>query len=192
VVILKSKIKCDFLSMARRRFTAFEFSSRPVSPAAIKRILEAARFAPSFHNAQLWKFIVVVDKPQIGRLMELCHYGFFHGTPAAMVVIVLEPIGAEIAGLSKGELKAMTEQHRFMCISLPALNMQYQAECEGISSAILSLVADKANRILGVPKGSQAVLVVTLGYPGKGTYERPKERKALSAITYSNRYGKKW
>ncbi|MCZ7539141.1 MAG: nitroreductase family protein [Anaerolineae bacterium] len=37
------------------------YSERPVSRAALERLLEAARWAPSAHNRQPWRFAVLIE-----------------------------------------------------------------------------------------------------------------------------------
>jgi nitroreductase len=52
--------------MSRR--TIREFSSEPVPEWKIEQILDAARYAPSAENAQVWRFIIVKD-PETKKLM---------------------------------------------------------------------------------------------------------------------------
>src|SRR5512135_1820381 len=60
----------DFLTLARSRRSVRRFSEKGVSRADILRVLEAARWAPSNHNRQPWKFIVWQDRNRITRLAE--------------------------------------------------------------------------------------------------------------------------
>lgn len=53
----------NFLRARRsiRRFPGPAGKTRPVSAPVIKRILETATYAPSAHNLQPWRFVMVVD-----------------------------------------------------------------------------------------------------------------------------------
>lgn len=48
-----------------------EFTDEPVDDAALARILDTARFAPSGGNAQAWRVVVVKDPPLRRRLRDL-------------------------------------------------------------------------------------------------------------------------
>lgn len=183
--------KSYFIKLAKNRTNALEFTDKPVNDGIIARVLEAARWAPSHHNSQPWKFIVVKNKETIRKLMELAHYGFFHADPSAMIVAIIEPLSEDRKGLLKGKVKEMTDYHYFLTISMPVLNMQYQAEQEGIGSCILSLTIPEANEILNVPKQDSAILTVGLGYLPKKRHIEPKKRKKLSELVYYEKFGRK-
>ena len=68
-------------------------------PAAITKILEAARWAPSSNNSQPWSFVVVRDRKTISKLMQTCHYGAFYYDPTVLVAVVLEPVSESQKGL---------------------------------------------------------------------------------------------
>jgi nitroreductase len=61
----------DLLDVMRTTFSCREFKDEPVSDAALHRILDAARFAPSGGNRQGWRVIVVRDRTVRARLAEL-------------------------------------------------------------------------------------------------------------------------
>lgn len=48
------------------------FKEKPVPEALIRRVIEAARFAPSAGNGQPWKFIVVTDRAFSDRIDQEC------------------------------------------------------------------------------------------------------------------------
>jgi F420 biosynthesis protein FbiB-like protein len=47
----------------KERRSIRKYSSRPVSTEILSEILQAAGWAPSAHNAQPWRFIVLIDEP---------------------------------------------------------------------------------------------------------------------------------
>jgi len=55
----KDPLSNPTLKTIQRRHSIRQFSDEPVSEEAIKTILEAANQAPSAHNQQSWRFIVV-------------------------------------------------------------------------------------------------------------------------------------
>ena len=60
----------DFLPLARGRRSVRVFQDRPVPRAALEELLEAARWAPSPHGRQPWRFVVLTGAATKGRLAE--------------------------------------------------------------------------------------------------------------------------
>lgn len=58
------------LDIIRNRRSVKEYLPREISKDIIIQILEAARWAPSAHNAQPWRFIIVVERVLKRRLAE--------------------------------------------------------------------------------------------------------------------------
>jgi coenzyme F420-0:L-glutamate ligase/coenzyme F420-1:gamma-L-glutamate ligase len=50
------------LSLIAQRRSIRRFQPRPVEPALIEKLLTAAHWAPSAHNRQPWRFVVVLDE----------------------------------------------------------------------------------------------------------------------------------
>jgi coenzyme F420-0:L-glutamate ligase / coenzyme F420-1:gamma-L-glutamate ligase len=61
----------DFLALAQRRRSVRHFTAQPVSPTLIESVLDAARWAPSPHGAQPWRFAVVTASGVKARLAEM-------------------------------------------------------------------------------------------------------------------------
>jgi hypothetical protein len=58
----------DFLPLARGRRSVRAFQDRPVPRAALEEVIEAARWAPSPHGAQPWRFLVLT-RPEAKRTL---------------------------------------------------------------------------------------------------------------------------
>ena len=54
----------DILSLIRARRSIRRFESRPIDPSLVDTLLEAAIWAPSAHNRQPWRFVVIADEAQ--------------------------------------------------------------------------------------------------------------------------------
>ena len=62
----------DFQELVKyRRSSRWLFSKKPIPEADLKKILEAARFAPTPHNTQPFEIIVVDDREVIRQLSEV-------------------------------------------------------------------------------------------------------------------------
>jgi len=76
----------DFLELAKKRRTYFDYLPKKVTDAELGKILEAGRWAPSSLNYQPWHFIVSTGKKRRDALLETCFYGVFHSEPAAVIL----------------------------------------------------------------------------------------------------------
>lgn len=179
---------CDFLKLAKGRKTVFEFTDESIGREEIGKILEAARWAPSAHNSQDWKFVVVEDAKDIDALVKACHYGAFYTCPPIAIAVVAQPIYSKKPGLLRGEAAGFADYHKYLNVAMPVANMVYEAESLGVGTCILSPIVDEANKILGVPKGSEAILVVGFGHEKEGAFQKKRERKGLSEITSYGKY----
>lgn len=181
----------DALQLIIRRKTSFEFSERKVPASDMKKLLEAGRWAPSSHNSQPWRFIVVADRKKIEKLMELSYYGFFHSLPSAIIVAVLLPPEKIMPGMFRGDNARMAHYHKYIDIGQTVLAMSLEAESLGISSCILSLQLKGANRLLGAPHKSEAILALGIGYEKEGAYRNKRSRLPLSSLVSYEKFGKR-
>ena len=62
----------DIWEVFQRRRSVRRFNSDPVPEADLRRILDAARLAPTSGNQQPWKFLVVRDPAKIAALKAAC------------------------------------------------------------------------------------------------------------------------
>lgn len=60
----------DFLPLARNRRSVRRFAERPVPRAVLEEMLEAARWAPSPHGRQPWRFVVLSRDEPKARLAQ--------------------------------------------------------------------------------------------------------------------------
>lgn len=77
----------DALNLIKTRRSVRRYSDKSVSNELIEEIINAARFAPSAHNKQPWKFIVTRDKQKLSELSESSDYAkFLSSAPVAIIV----------------------------------------------------------------------------------------------------------
>ncbi len=177
-----------FSELLKARRSVFEFTDKPVSEKDLKLVLEAGRWAPSAHNTQDWKFIVVRQRRTIEELMEICYYGEYHEPPPLLIAVVAEPFLANKKALLRGEAAALSKYHKYLCLGMPVLNMTFQAAELGVGSCILSPIPEKAGKILRVPQGREVLLMVGLGHEKPGAYRRESGRKPLEEIVAYENY----
>lgn len=181
-------MQSKMLELIKQRRTSFHFSERKVKNSDIKKILQAAQYAPSSHNAQDWKFILVKNKEKIKKLLRTCNYGAFHTAPSAVIAIVMEPLYSKKPGLLRGQLATYAESHMYINIGSAMTHIVLMAQSLGINTAILSSETKSAGKILKIPAGCEVDIVVALGYEPKGAFHIPKNRKNLSEVAVMEEY----
>lgn len=178
----------DLLKIIKNSHNTHDFLDKKVDKSKLKKIIDAGRYAPSSHNSQDWKFIIIKDKKILSELFDLCVYGEFYSISPVGIVIVAEPLyyDDEKKGLLKVEEKLVS--HKYMNIGFATQNMVLEAQALGVDYAILSLDVKKANKILNVPKKSESLLMLALGYRKKGSYKKIKDRKKTSQVLGFEKY----
>jgi nitroreductase len=180
----------QFLEILLRRQSERGYSDRAIEPEKLARCLEAARMAPSACNAQPWK-LIVVDDPQLKDRVAACAasgplvpMNRFAGQAPVLVVIVRENpnITSKIGSLLKDK------PYTLMDTGIVALQLCLQATAEGLGSCIMGWFNEKkVKKLLHIPSGKRAELIITLGYPSSQVL-RPKARKSMNDICCYNSY----
>ncbi len=61
----------------QKRKSIRSYEPTPIPSEKLKKVLEAARLAPSAGNIQPWRFIMVMDPQKRRRLTRGCRFGHF-------------------------------------------------------------------------------------------------------------------
>jgi len=182
------------------------FSDRPVSRAEIARLLEAARWAPSNHNRQPWKFIVLEDRQAIqtlaasvGRNLALKlkslpsvaaaytdelaeHATFFGHAPLLIVALHKQPLSVATALLEGVNNPALVSGEP-LSVAMAVQNLLLAAHALGLGACVMTapLVArETVAAYLDLPAGFDFTCFVAVGYPGESP--EPPRRKSLEQI----------
>lgn len=140
---------------ARRSIRSYQ--DRPVEEDKLRRVLEAARLAPSASNRQEWRFVVVQDAQTRKRLMEAATGQRFVGQAPVVIACC-----------------AKTDEHVMTCgqmcypidVAIAIDHMTLAAVAEGLGTCwIGAFFADQVREILGIPENVPVVELLTLGYP---------------------------
>jgi nitroreductase len=191
----------DTLKTIRQRHSIRTFTGQEVSDDQIKVLLQAANEAPSAHNQQSWKFIVIKGgkKQELAQLIT-SRAGDFpkpscallrmaaRSTMSAPVVIAVANTGDLIergTQLFKVEKEMAKDFFRTMEIQSSAAavqNLLLAATSLGLATVwlgILFLIKEEVLQFLGEP-GGEFMAVVPVGYavkPSSGPQKQPFEMK---------------
>ncbi len=67
----------ELLELIKLRRCIREFNDRPIARESIKKIIDAARFAPPARNIQPWEFVVVTKADILNKIAEITEHGKF-------------------------------------------------------------------------------------------------------------------
>ena len=177
----------DFKELVERRQSDRHYSSKAVGREELTLCLQAARLAPSDHNTQPWKF-VVVDDPELTAKVGEAAAGFGMNkwtarAPVIVAVVVDQPMGSFLGGFLLGKNFAL------MDVGMAVENFCLQATDLGLGTCILGSFDEiKIKKMLGIPRGKRMPLMISVGYP-RGLV-RDKKRKSLDEIVSYNMYSK--
>ncbi len=191
----------EMLQTIYHRHSIRQFQDKPVEDALVKTILDAANQAPSAHNQQSWRFIVVrgQKKQQLVQLVSRKASEFpkpassilrmaARSIASAPVLIAAMNTGTLIThgtDLFKVEKDMGTDFFRTMEIQSSAAaveNLLLAATSLGLGSVwlgILFLIKDDVLAFLGEAQG-EFMAVIPIGYPLR-EHEGPR-KKALEYV----------
>ena len=162
----------------------------PVPEEALKAVLEAVQWAPSWANTQCWEVIVVSDPEVKARLAEALPQGNPGSTGFKQAPLALVLCGKKgVSGVLGGKASDRDDWHMFDT-GLAMQNLCLAAHGQGLGTVVIGWFdSARAAQILGVPEGVDLVAITPLGYPAREG-SAPK-RKDLSEFVFQNSYGKK-
>ena len=169
----------------QKRRSVRSYEPTPVPVEILKKVLEAARLAPSAGNVQPWCFIVVLDHQKRRKIARGCRYGHF-----------LEEWPVIVVGC--GDQKASPRWHAIdTCIAME--NLVLAATGEGLGTCWIGVFNEKTIReMLKIPGHLKVVALLALGYSREKLDISAKlahlirPRKKLERIAYLEEYGERF
>lgn len=158
------------LDVMRARRSVRAYKSDPVPEEKIRRVMEAARVAPSGKNLQPWKFILVRDEEIRLKLAEASRRQLFMARAPLIVVACGYP---ERSYQRQGNYM----QSWPIDVSIALEHLMLQAQEEGLGTCWIGAFEEiQVKSILGVPEGVRVLALTPLGFPD----EVPGDRGRLS------------
>lgn len=178
-----------FLTLAKKRKTTYEFSSRPVPASLIPSLLEAATWAPSCVNSQPWHFVVIKNKAKIAQVMKTGNYGFFHETnPSLIIALVLLQNKCSGPNHACFRSKTTSTYDSHISVGMATLNICYEARALGVSSAIITPKQREIKKILQISSLDSVPLFVCLGYEKVAAFQKVRTRTPWQKCTSYERF----
>ena len=193
-----------FAAFARSRRSIRRYTDQPVAPSLLAEILECARWVPSAHNRQPWRFCVVISagaKEQLSRRMgerwraDLTADGADPDFVAQRVRIsharITGAAALVIACMSMEDMDTYPDAARAeaewtmatQSVALACQNLLLAAHANGLAACwmcaplfVAELVVDE----LALPPTWQPQALITLGYAAE---EKSRERQPIENYT---------
>ena len=152
----------DFAKLAAERYSLRKFSDQPVEAEKLTAILEAGRNAPTAHNLQPQR-ILVLQNPETLEKADRCLGVHFH--PPVILVVSYDPEIAwkrETDGKNHGEIDA----------AIAATQMMLQAADLGLGTTYVGMFEPEKfhAEFPEELKGLIPIAVLPLGYPAEGAH----------------------
>ena len=155
------------------RRTCRKFRKDPVSEETLTKIIDAARYAPSSCNLQLWDFVLVNDPETKAEVAEETRY--VHLAPVSLFV-------------SYGN-NYTRENYAWVQSAAAAIqNMMLMAHSLGVASCWVDTLGDvdRIRRILGLPSEREILALVLFGYPE--LIPKAPRRRAIDILLHYDKY----
>jgi len=160
----KEGIEHDINPMLRLRWSPRAFSESVVEEGVLKRLFEAARWAPSSYNAQPWHFIYAhrEDEENLQKILDCLSYNNQKwASKAAVLMISVVATKVKVKGEEKNNPHAKHD------LGQAIAHMTMQAYFEKLFvHQMAGFNADKAKETFGIEGDYEPVTAIALGYIG--------------------------
>ncbi len=177
----------------KKRWSPRAFSEKAVDDRQLKRIFEAARWAPSSYNEQPWRFIVGRKGDATWDKLYECMVEF-NQEWAGKAPVLLLAVGNSVSGNGKPNAVYQYDVGQSMAY------ITFQVETEGmVAHQMGGFSKEKAVELFHIPGDHKPIAMMAFGYQGSpdslkpdfADMERqPRERKAIDELVFSDRFGK--
>lgn len=169
----------DFFDVIENRYSVRAYLPDPVEDEMLNRVLEAGRLAPTAHNNQPFKIIVIHTKGREEELLRIYRKDWFTQPPLALCV----------CGIAREAWVRGYDQRSYLDVDAAIVmdHMILAATALGLGTCwIASFDANAAVELLGLPEHVAPLLLTPLGYPADKPEAR--ERKPLSDLVRYERW----
>lgn len=166
----------DFYEVIKTRRSVRSFSKKPIPEDVLRRVLNAARIAPSGSNRQPTRLIVVKAAKARKALVPLCHGQSFVADAPVVVVACGQNIHYNRGGYM-GDLAMVVD------VSIAFDHLILAARAEGLGTCwIGSFDNTKLKKHLNVPEACEVVALTPLGLPEGNPFVATDDRLPLDEI----------
>ena len=151
----------DVFEAIKTRRSIRAFTEEEVSEEEIRKILDAARWAPSAGNIQPWIFVIVKDPERKRRLSEAAlNQLFIEEAPVVIVVCADQERSGRVYGRRGSDLYCIQDT------AAAIQNLLLAAHALGLGACWVGAFNEDAVRhVLNIPAGVRPVAIIPIGRP---------------------------
>ncbi len=168
----------EVLEVIKGRRSIRAFRSKPISFESVKKLLDAARWAPSAGNIQPWEFIIV-RKPEIKKKLAeaALHQYFIEEAPVVIVVCADEGRSSQGYGIRGKTLYCLQDT------AAAIQNIHLVAYSLGLGTCwVGAFREEEVRKILQIPGGIRPVAIIPIGHPAENP--KPRQRRSIHEIVH--------
>ena len=192
IVGIKDPFPLDTFEAIHGRRSVRQYKETPVPDDLLKKVLEAARWAPSWANSQCTRYVIVKDPATKEKLAETLN----RGNPSTEAIKHARIVVVACAERKKAVItRALYQQIGVigLCLmwALPWKTLRWPLQASGLGTVHVGFIPDfkKVDEdIRDFPEGVVSVEMTPLGFPAAESKAPP--RKELAEIVFYEKYGK--
>lgn len=176
----------DFYKVIKTRRSVRNYKPDSIPEEVLKKVLEAARIAPSGSNRQPWQFIIIKDPEIKNKMVKLCEGQRFVSQAPVLIVACGKNIHYN-RGHWMGDYSVIVD------VAIAVDHLTLAARAEGLGTCwIGSFDNEGIKKFLEIPEDVNVVALTPLGYPeNPDVFKEDTDRKPLKEIIFYEKWGKK-
>ncbi len=170
-----------------------KFTDHYVTDGEIRDIINAARYAPSWANTQVWEFVVVRERELIKEVTET----YSSTNPARPCsfdasALIVACAKTNVSGCKEGKERTKFHEWFMFDLGMAVQTLCLKAHDVGLGTVVVgSMDHDACARALRVPEGYEVVVVIPVGKPAAPSGKAPS-RKELRSFVYLDSFGEQY
>ena len=202
----------ELLRLLKERRSFRKYQARPVPEEFVREVLEAASWAPSAHNAQPWRFVVLADPPIKRQLAEAMAKAWaadmaenggsiepetlklrverFASAPA-LVLACLSMEG--MIEFSDADKQMLERDLAVQSLGAAVQNLLLAAQSAGLGACWFcapTFCKETVRELLGIPDEVEPQALIAMGYPA----EEPiaPSRRQVGDFCFRDKWGRRF
>ena len=164
-----------FLELVKARYSARQYSNRPIETAKLNYIMECVRLAPSAVNFQPWRFRIVTDITTLKTLQQ-CYKREWIATAPCIIVACADHS-------ESWHRRADNKDHADIDIAIAVEHLCLAATEQGLGTCwVCNFDVTQCSEALGLTAHLEPVALIPIGYPSAQAAE--KKRKEQNEILF--------
>lgn len=170
----------------KERRSVRKYLPDPVPESAVEAIVEAARFAPSWANLQVARFIAVRD-PATRKAIQSAvpdKNPAYHALGQAPIILVFAGL-RDLAGYYQGVPSNRHGDFAMFDVALAVENALLTAYENGLATCLVGVFdVDRVKEILELPPDLDPFVITPLGYPEKRDFRAPPRKEIFDLLSW--------